>query len=77
LRKDYPPHHPRLLLALFESNRFELAFQVLHRVYDWFHSQTGIGQLYQMLSVEFLADCDWTVKEDSISMFPAQRLQQE
>jgi hypothetical protein len=50
---------------------------VLHRVYDWFHSQTGIGQLYQMLSVEFLADCDWTVKEDSISMFPAQRLQQE
>ena len=62
LRKVNPPHHPRLLLALIESNRFELLFQVLHRVHDWFLSGQGMGQLYDKVSVNFMADCDWASK---------------
>lgn len=38
LRKVFPPHHPRLLLALIESNRYELLFQLLHRIQEWFNA---------------------------------------
>lgn len=75
LRKVYPPHHPRLLLALIESNRFELLFQSLHAVYKWFQSGKLIGELYHALSVEFLSSCDKS-KEDSLSLLPEHRLQE-
>jgi hypothetical protein len=50
---------------------------VLHRVYDWFLSGQGMAALYEKVNVDFMADCDWASKEDSLSMFPQQRLQQE
>jgi hypothetical protein len=76
LRRVFPPHHPRLLVALVESNRFELLFQLLHRVYDWLLGGQGLGDLYQRLSVELLGDCEWATREESLSLLPNQRLQQ-
>jgi hypothetical protein len=76
LRKVYPPHHPRFLLALLESNRFELLFQALHRIYRWFQSGQEVIELYHALSIDFLADCDWSAKEGSLSLLPEQRLQE-
>lgn len=74
LKRVFPPHHPRFIQLLIETNNLTLLLEMLKIIRKWMEKEGhAIADLYKEFGVEFVVDILWGNREEDLSRWPEQR----